>query len=91
MPYIKPEDRQMFENSINQIIGVLNQSEGNLNYVISRLCWGFIQKHKKGLRYSVLNTIIGVLECAKLEFYRRIASPYEDKKIIENGDVYESE
>ena len=27
------------------------------------------------------------LRCCQLEFYRRITTPYEDKKIIENGDV----
>ena len=30
---------------------------------------------------------MGVLECCKLEFYRRVAAPYEDIKIEENGDV----
>ncbi len=29
-----------------------------------------------------------VLETAKLEFYRRVAGPYEDAKISENGEVY---
>ena len=33
--------------------------------------------------------LIGVLECAKLELYRRVAAPYEDDKIDENGDVYQ--
>lgn len=31
---------------------------------------------------------LGALECCKLEFYRRVAAPYEDSKIISNGDVY---
>jgi hypothetical protein len=33
-----------------------------------------------------------VLECAKLELYRRIVAAYEDEKIAdpENGDVYTS-
>lgn len=30
----------------------------------------------------------GALRGAQLEFYARVARPYEDKKIIENGDVY---
>ena len=30
----------------------------------------------------------GALRCAQMEFYRRVAAPYEDKKIQENGDVY---
>ena len=32
--------------------------------------------------------LVGVLECAKLELYRRLAAPYEDLKIEDNGDVY---
>jgi len=36
----------------------------------------------------LINAIIGALECAKLELYRRVAAPYEDDKIAENGDVY---
>jgi len=31
--------------------------------------------------------MIGVLECVKQEFYRRKVAPYEDIKIIENGDI----
>jgi hypothetical protein len=33
--------------------------------------------------------ITGVLENIKQEYYRRVAEPYEDKKIIENGDIKE--
>ena len=40
------------------------------------------------VEYARINELIGVLECAKLELYRRIAVPYEDTKIAENGDVY---
>ena len=40
------------------------------------------------LRYTHVNEAVGVLECAKLELYRRVAAPYEDEKIAENGDVY---
>jgi len=31
--------------------------------------------------------VLGALECAKLEFYRRLVAVYEDVKIRENGDV----
>jgi len=31
---------------------------------------------------------LGAIECAKLEFIRRVVSPYEDTKIASNGDVY---
>lgn len=61
-------------------------SSGELNYAITRLCNNYL--FDKGLRYATLNEIVGVLECAKLEFYRRMAAGYEDKKKDENGDVY---
>lgn len=61
---------------------------GELNFQVTRLCDTFIQR--KGLSYETLNAVIGVLEAAKLELYRRIAAPYEDQKRGENGEVYES-
>ena len=39
--------------------------------------------------YARFNEMIGVLECCKLELYRRVISNYEDKKMRQNGDVYE--
>ena len=43
---------------------------------------------KRGLDYAALAEAVGVIETAKLELYRRVAAPYEDDKIVENGDVY---
>lgn len=81
MPYIKPEDRAhilLEPESIN--------TPGEFNYYVSTLVNYYI--NKKGLSYSVINELIGALECAKLELYRRVAAPYENIKIQENGDVY---
>ena len=81
MPYIKPDDR------VKIILDDENISTpGELNYFISTLINWYI--HQKGKSYSTLNEVVGVLECAKLELYRRVAAPYEDTKIEENGDVY---
>ena len=33
-------------------------------------------------------SIRGVYRCVQLELYRRLAGPYEDTKVEENGDVY---
>jgi hypothetical protein len=38
--------------------------------------------------YFSYNEVVGVLECVKLEMYRRLVAPYEDRKCKENGDVY---
>jgi hypothetical protein len=58
---------------------------GVLNYCITRIC----SSCSGEVSYKKIALITGVLENVKQEFYRRIASPYEDKKIIENGDVRE--
>jgi hypothetical protein len=63
------------------------ENAGELNYLFTVIANEYLER--KGLRYQNLNDIIGALEGAKLELYRRVAAPYEDKKIKENGDVYD--
>lgn len=79
MPYIPQSKRGNVRAE-----GVLD--DGELNYAITVLLNNQIDK--RGMSYKTINSLIGALECAKLELYRRIAAPYEDKKIRENGDVY---
>jgi broad-specificity NMP kinase len=61
--------------------------KGDLNFIISTILNDMLNAY--GTSYSMLNDMVGVLECAKLELYRRVAAPYEDEKIESNGDVYE--
>ena len=39
--------------------------------------------------YPKVAVITGVLENIKQEYYRRVAENYENKKILENGDIKE--
>lgn len=80
MPYIDPKIRI----EINQ--GGQPQTAGELNYFITTKILNYLKMC--GISYSSINEVIGVLECAKLELYRRSAAQYEDEKISENGDVY---
>lgn len=80
MPYIKRSLR------VGLSVGQLPRTAGELNYTIIQDLNQFIER--EGLSYDTINTIVGVLECAKLELYRRVAVPYEQDKIIENGDVF---
>ncbi len=87
MPYIKPEQRKKWKKTIDEVVGKISSMptenmEGELNYLISSILG---KSYKPG--YYNYNRAIGLLECIKLEFYRRKVAPYEDKKIIENGDV----
>lgn len=85
MPYIKKENRRHWINpSVDGFWSCIKHdtSAGDLNFLITTIL------HKAGPKnYARINELIGVLECAKLELYRRIAVPYEDMKILENGDV----
>lgn len=63
---------------------------GILNYVITDMldsCFGPLSDAK----YKDYNEAIGMLECCKLEFYRKAAAPYEDLKEKENGKVLDGE
>lgn len=59
---------------------------GELNYQITELLKQYI--NRQGLSYQTINDIVGALEGAKLEFYSRIATPYERQKAYDNGDIY---
>lgn len=90
MPYIKPEDREIYEPMLDVLMNELRYSEnwkGDLNFIVSTILSDLLFRY--GTSYSMLNDMVGVLECAKLELYRRMAAPYEDEKIEDNGDVYE--
>jgi len=81
MPYIKQERRDAI------LGGAKPQDAGELNFAITVLVDNYL-KDKGGVRYAHLNEVVGALDCAKLELYRRVAGPYEDKKMAEAGDVY---
>ncbi len=87
MPYILPKIRELLSPVVESLSDVTIDSPGELNYLITCLCNDYFKQSNKN--YQSVNDVIGALEGAKLEFYRRIAAPYEDVKCTENGDVYD--
>jgi len=79
MPYINEELREEVEAH-----GAC--SPGELNYLLTKMIDEYIFNEVKD--YTTLNEVIGVLECVKQELYRRIVAPYEDGKLIKNGEVF---
>lgn len=63
------------------------KNAGELNFILTLVCRYYFETTTAN--YQAINDIIGALEGCKLEFYRRLVAPYENKKIKENGDVYE--
>ena len=84
MPYIKKEKRARIDGLVEQLAGG-TQNLGEANYAITRFIHRSIEETY--LDYATLNAFIGVLECAKLELYRMVVGPYENKKRMENGPV----
>lgn len=83
MPYINQERRAQLADC-----GDYPSSAGELNYMLTMEVKRYWATYGPTLGYRAINDIIGALEGAKLEFYRRVAVPYEDTKIEQNGDVY---
>lgn len=80
MPYITPDDRQRLKE------GSLPATAGELNYAFTVAALDYMKA--KGTSYQTFNDIVGALEGAKLELYRRMVAGYEDQKMFRNGDVY---
>ena len=96
MPYINESARLELDSCIENMVECLTHGNdvsneeftvllGEINYCFSRI----IAKSMGETSYSKIAMITGVLENVKQEFYRRIATSYEEKKIIENGDIKE--
>jgi hypothetical protein len=96
MPYIKQTERNELDPLIDalttRIKGTATACDaedhqswcGRLNYVVTRIVINLLGPP----RYWKIALYSGVLHDIGTEFYRKLAVPYEDKKIAENGDVY---
>ena len=89
MPYISKESRQQYDYAINAIVNNLLQHDETINGELNYIIYSIIKKYveTKGLKYKTMQDIIGTIECCKLEIYRKILGPYEEKAIEKNGDI----
>ncbi len=97
MPYIAPKNRKNLDPAIDAlaeaIVAEAKQEKydaafaGLLNYSVTRLTLKIIKLQFGKIRYWIVALTTGALKNIADEFYRRLASPYEDKQIKANGDV----
>ena len=86
MPYITQQRRTSIAN------GEQPGSSGELNYQLTQVIRTYLLAcgaTSLGITYATLNDIIGALDACKLEFYRRVVVPYEERKRVANGDIYD--
>ncbi len=83
MPYVDTESRDRLSDGA----WPRPRTAGELNYCFTVLAVEYLTEAPES-GYSRMNEVIGAFEAAKLEFYRRVVAPYEERKRSENGDVY---
>lgn len=74
-------------NNMNDIIGEMKDNYYSLDHIEKSKFQKDINSIKEWARITYTEKV-GVIECAVLEFYRRVVAPYEDEAIKRNGDVY---
>ena len=85
MPYIDTQARERLVETEQPL------NAGEIQYMIAVMIkdyLAYIKTTKGKYRYQDLNDILGALNGANIEFYRRVVAPYENDKIDENGDCY---
>lgn len=87
MPYVTEAMRKEVEPGLRTLLSDLERKDGKIfwgqyNYVITRILLTLPHGN-----YDSIQATMGLLECIKHEFYRRVAVPYEVKKIEFNGDI----
>ena len=85
MPYIAQDDRNDFDDFRNEVANVDLKTAREIQYMIAIIVAEFMKN--SDYRYQDMNNVMGALNGANLEFYRRYVAPYEDECIIKNGDV----
>jgi hypothetical protein len=91
VPYVKQVIREELDEPISELSEAIlrlyknegRDRDGMLNYTITKM---LLQTYPS-VSYKIYNEIIGLLECCKLEFYRKQVADYEDEKEAENGKV----
>lgn len=85
-PYIDTLGRSQLDAALKPLLAAMpDATEGQLNYTITKLLLEWLPEPPN---YAEYNAIVGVLECVKLEIYRRRVVVYEDGKRHKHGDVF---
>jgi hypothetical protein len=87
MPYITQDDRTTYDESLDMLTADIEEAghvSGHVTYILYMIVARWFKLEPS---YNTICKIRGCLIGTLAEFDRRIAAPYEDKKIGENGDV----
>ena len=90
MPYIKQKEREFLAKWLDGLNTVLvdmtNKGKKN-NGIVCYVLYKILVDVYANSNYEVMSNALKVLESAKLEFYRKIMAPYEEKKMMDIKNV----
>jgi hypothetical protein len=84
MPYLSEEARTRLIERLDADGNAMSPAE--LNFVLCAFMLTYWED--LGPSYQALNDIIGAMDLAKAEFWRRVVVPYEAEKCDINGDIF---
>ena len=89
MPYIDKYARKALDEFLYSGppgFRVADLQPGEMAYVLYRMLLQWTDTEENNFTDHAM--VIGVLDCVKEEYRRRVLNPYEDGKIAEHGDVF---
>ena len=78
--------KKKLEDIVVQLVMTELNHPGELNYLFTEIALKYLDCKEES--YETYNSIMGALECAQFELYRKKIAFYEDKKCQENGEIY---
>lgn len=82
VPYVSKDRRKWLDQ------GGAPSNAGELTFCLTRVVQRYVRTKK--LSYQTLAETLGALRGVELDVYRRVLAEYEEKKQLENGDVWEN-
>ena len=93
-PYILPNSRAQIDQAVDELVRIIKLRNndgswmGDASYVVARLLPGLTLSFGEP-RFWHIVALMGIMESAKIEIFKRVASPYEQRMQQERGDVPE--
>lgn len=97
MPYIHKERRKYYDDEIESLVNSLNEHfkyfdkeyDNDLDADMTYVIYSLIKKMfgRETLKWKVKIKPLEILEAVKLEYYRKVIAPHEDKKENEHGGI----
>lgn len=90
MPYIDKARRADIDPLLTSVLeAVQHMTDGEMNYVLTKLVMAHTTHGGEiAPRYADYEAAIGLVECVKLELYRKAVAIYEDAQAKKNGEVF---